>query len=654
MNIFQEISDIKSIVKNSVEKIYDLFNHQEMKTNSKIISRKSNDINFNEPNDTKKSLKNNEVSNNSIKEDKKYMKTNITFKINNYLSVLNKNKASTNEGNNATINTIEDDNSYLQKKFKKNKEYENNINNVYNLKKNKKELIKNSSNSNYIKNKTDIKLLSSKSYKEENIINNFNKDNDYLFFSHKKMPVKFQVNNYNNLKEDIKNKNEESNLNITDKSIIVNTKNKKNEINKENYIIRPTRISHINKECELTLTNEGINNQSKEIKNIYNSKNSSEKKKKYIFLKRAKTKNNGDIDVEKNKKKLIFSQNKSRTKYQLTNSRIKNFNLYSTRNEFYSNKKNNNIKEFNLKGNNIYINSLNKTKKNNTLSNLKKNKTKNKIIKDNKNTINSKNKNDENSNNLLNINNLLFSYMPHNYLSQKCQSENKLRFLENDFNKISRNKNRELSSSRFKKEDRIIDIEPKNIFISENKKNKEERNNQRKILKTLYDKKFPNKVYTNDIIKLFLLLNEYLINNNLLYDYNLFNNKNILNKISQNLSKYSSIDYPKEYDINIDNYINNIKIIQRNWRKYKIKKLLGKNEEIHELKKIVVNKYINKAGYKMKKIIGLFNSMIEDFKEIKNSDEINKMFYYIKHLIKRDLTSYEKNLIYKEFINNFK
>ena len=580
-----------------------------MKTNSKIISRKSNDINFNEPNDTKKSLKNNEVSNNSIKEDKKYMKTNITFKINNYLSVLNKNKASTNEGNNATINTIEDD---------------------------------------------DIKLLSSKSNKEENIINNFNKDNDYLFFSHKKMPVKFQVNNYNNLKEDIKNKNEESNLNITDKSIIVNTKNKKNEINKENYIIRPTRISHINKECELTLTNEGINNQSKEIKNIYNSKNSSEKKKKYIFLKRTKTKNNGDIDEEKNKKKLIFSQNKSRTKYQLTNSRIKNFNLYSTRNEFYSNKKNNNIKEFNLKGNNIYINSLNKTKKNNTLSNLKKNKTKNKIIKDNKNTINSKNKNDENSNNLLNINNLLFSYMPHNYLSQKCQSENKLRFLENDFNKISRNKNRELSSSRFKKEDRIIDIEPKNIFISENKKNKEERNNQRKILKTIYDKKFPNKVYTNDIIKLFLLLNEYLINNNLLYDYNLFNNKNILNKISQNLSKYSSIDYPKEYDINIDNYINNIKIIQRNWRKYKIKKLLGKNEEIHELKKIVVNKYINKAGYKMKKIIGLFNSMIEDFKEIKNSDEINKMFYYIKHLIKRDLTSYEKNLIYKEFINNYK
>ena len=32
---------------------------------------------------------------------------------------------------------------------------------------------------------------------------------------------------------------------------------------------------------------------------------------------------------------------------------------------------------------------------------------------------------------------------------------------------------------------------------------------------------------------------------------------------------------------------------------------------------------------------------------------INRMFYYLKNLIKRDLTTYEKNLIYKDFINNF-
>ena len=63
-----------------------------------------------------------------------------------------------------------------------------------------------------------------------------------------------------------------------------------------NYIIKPTRISHINKESEATLTNDIIDNQSKEIKNIFDSRNlnnnSSEKRKKYMFLKRTKTKNN--------------------------------------------------------------------------------------------------------------------------------------------------------------------------------------------------------------------------------------------------------------------------------------------------------------------------------------------------------------------------
>ena len=657
----QELSDIKSIVKNSVEKIYDLFSLQEMKNSSKIISKNSNDINFNELNDkneTKKGKQYNDINNNSPKEDKKYMKTNITFKINNYLSVLNKNKNTpTNELNNGTTNTIEDENSYLQKKLKKKVQIENSMkssNTVYNLKKNKKkELINNnSSNSNCIKNKTDIKIKPLKNNKKEKIINNVDKDDDYLLLTQKKNPSKYRINDYNSLNEDLKNQNEESNINITDKSIIVNTKNNKKEISKNNYIIKPTRISHINKESIVTITNEEIINQSKEIKNIYNSKNNSQKKKKYMFLKRTNRKNNGETEEEKKKKKMIFSQKKSKTKYELTNSnsRLKN-NLYSTRNEFYLNKKNDNyMKENNLKKNNLNTNASNKMKKNNISSNNKKNKT----IKENINNY-TKNKYNELSNNLLSMNNLLFSNTPHNYLSQKCQSENKLRFLENDFINVSRNKNRELSSSRINKESKIIDMEAKNIFNSENKKiKKEERKKIRNTLKKLYDKEFPNKVYTNDIIKLFLLLNEYIINNNLLYDYNSNNNRNILNQISQTLSKYSSIDYPKEFDINIDNYINNIKLIQRSWRKYKIKKLIGKNEEIHELKKIVVNRYITKSGYKMKKIIGLFNSLIEDFNDIKNSNEINRMFYYIKHLIKRDLTTYEKNLIYKEFINDFK
>ena len=100
-----------------------------------------------------------------------------------------------------------------------------------------------------------------------------------MFLTQKKNPSKYKINDYNSLNEDLKNKNEDSNINNTDKSIIVNTKNNKKEISKNNYIIKPTRISHINKESIVTITNEEIINQSKEIKNVCGSKNNSQKEK---------------------------------------------------------------------------------------------------------------------------------------------------------------------------------------------------------------------------------------------------------------------------------------------------------------------------------------------------------------------------------------
>ena len=213
---------------------------------------------------------------------------------------------------------------------------------------------------------------------------------------------------------------------------------------------------------------------------------------------------------------------------------------------------------------------------------------------------------------------------------------------------------KKMATTRINKDKIKINIlNNKKIFNLKRKANKSERNTARQSLQKIYNTQFPTKTLTNDIIKLFLLLNEYIINNNILPDYNLDNNKDILNKLSLFLSKYSSVDYPREFDINIDNYINKVKIIQRFWRKSKIKQILGNNDEIHELKKNVIDKYIKKAGFKIKKIIGLFNSILEDFNDIKNSEDINRMFYYIKNLVKRDLTQYEKNVLYKELINNF-
>ena len=185
-------------------------------------------------------------------------------------------------------------------------------------------------------------------------------------------------------------------------------------------------------------------------------------------------------------------------------------------------------------------------------------------------------------------------------LSKKCKSDNKLKIskkynnyknnketnpillnLENKV--ISRNSNSYASSiiNNCKKGNKILNL-------IEKKMAELERKNMRKTLKKIYDTPFPNKIVTNDIFKLFLLLNEYIINNNLLSDYNLNNNKGILNKLSEFLSNYSFIDYPKEYDINIDTYIKSVKTIQRAWRKKKVKQIIGRNEEIHEIKKIIV------------------------------------------------------------------
>ena len=749
----QELSDIKSIVKNSVEKINDLFNLKEMKDNSKLSSRKSNEIKsiknyFEKNNCNKNNIKtlikyDEDITNNSNKKlNKKIMKTNITFKINNYLNVLNKSKNCLNNAVNYRnyvnygiysdySNSKNNINNYLTQKNSTNdinntnitNVNSTNVNNTYlnntsnkghigqnlNLKKNnKKKDIKKKNISNYKSNIKSNILMGIKNKKLNTKINN-----EYLFLSPK---INKDKNKYYFFNDDLNGKNEEiNNNNLTEKSIVVNTRYKQNENNKKTYIIKPMKISHINNEIEPTITNE---NQSKDSKNKTNKSNksnksyNSEKRKKYIFLKRTKTKN--DINEEqdkKKKKKLIFSQKNSKKKYQLANSRINNYynnNFYNTGEGFYPKKidkynihyKSNGDNDVILNINDIndYLNRYNEFENNNNDSQQKvlNNKIDNELNynysksngKSNKSDIFSITKEDkgiQTSNIFENINNVLISpassgsgidseYKISHNLSKKCKSDNKLKiskkYNNNKNNKeanpillslenkgVSRNSNSYASSiiNNCKKGNKILNlIEKKNLFNSSNKKIAElERKNLRKTLKKIYDTPFPNKIVTNDIFKLFLLLNEYIINNNLLLDYNLNDNKGILNKLSEFLSYYSFIDYPKEYDINIDTYIKSVKTIQRAWRKKKVKQFLGGNEEIHELKKIMVNKYITKAGYKMKKIFGLFHSMIEDFNNIKNSDDINRMFYYVKNLIKRDLTIYEKNLIYKEFINNF-
>lgn len=180
--------------------------------------------------------------------------------------------------------------------------------------------------------------------------------------------------------------------------------------------------------------------------------------------------------------------------------------------------------------------------------------------------------------------------------------------------------------------------------------------NYHTIINKIYSKEFPhNNTKTNDILKLMLFLNEYLINNNLLKDYYLPANKKILNDYSKYLSSNISIDYPEQSDIDhskLDKVVNSTKIIQRAWRKAKIKKFIGKKNNInHELKKMVLNDYITRAGFKAKRILGLFNSTVESFVLLCNDNDANETLNTITKIIKGTNTECEKNILYKEYIN---
>ena len=185
--------------------------------------------------------------------------------------------------------------------------------------------------------------------------------------------------------------------------------------------------------------------------------------------------------------------------------------------------------------------------------------------------------------------------------------------------------------------------------------------NSTQILNQFYSKEFLSKIKTNDFLKLMLFLNEYIINNNLLDDYYIEKNRKILDDYSKFLiTKINFSKYPKEIDIVCDDMVNKIKIIQRNWRKIKVEKFLERKRliEENEMKKIVMNNYIEKAGYQTKKFFGIFHNLIEQFTVMekkndfsKKENNLNKSFYLVKKIMTKNLTNFEKNELYKDYIN---
>ena len=201
--------------------------------------------------------------------------------------------------------------------------------------------------------------------------------------------------------------------------------------------------------------------------------------------------------------------------------------------------------------------------------------------------------------------------------------------------------------------------EQKRMFKSKTQNHFNNTNNS-KILKQLYSKEFPKKIKANDILKLMFFLNEYIINYNLLDDYYLKKNKKLLNDYSKFLETKINLNYPNETDIVVDDFVNKTKIIQRNWRKLKVEKFLEKNklDKEKEIKNMIINNYIEKAGYKIKKFFGLFHNLIEQFILLDNKDcfdinknNINKCFNFLAKIITNNLSNYEKNELYRDYIN---
>ena len=80
---------------------------------------------------------------------------------------------------------------------------------------------------------------------------------------------------------------------------------------------------------------------------------------------------------------------------------------------------------------------------------------------------------------------------------------------------------------------------------------------------------------------------------------------------------------------------------------------MGEKNESQELKKMIINNYIQKNGYKVKKVIGLFNSLVEDFENLcVTNKDMSNMIYYISKIVNNSLTNFEEHLLYKDFINN--
>ena len=168
----------------------------------------------------------------------------------------------------------------------------------------------------------------------------------------------------------------------------------------------------------------------------------------------------------------------------------------------------------------------------------------------------------------------------------------------------------------------------------------------------VYSKEIPKNIKINDIFKMMIFYNEYILSK---MNFNQ-NEKRIMNSYSSFLiSKISEYENKKDIMNNseedeIFNQEKSAKIIQRKWRNYIVQKFIKEKKNINdELKKMIVYNFIEKEGFKSRKIIGNLNSSLDDFINLNQKDnfieEIRKIIYGFEN-------NDEKYKFYQKYIND--
>ena len=188
-----------------------------------------------------------------------------------------------------------------------------------------------------------------------------------------------------------------------------------------------------------------------------------------------------------------------------------------------------------------------------------------------------------------------------------------------------------------------------NAVTKDNKKSKPDVRQNITGSNNIYSKGFPKEANVDDIMKMMLFFNEYLMKNN----SSKFSKEDRINIITysnflcDHLIKNKPITQTKE-EILYEEKEKQCILIQRKWRKYKSKEFIKGSNINDEFRKMLISNFVEKEGFGIRKIIGMMNSSIDEFIKLKSKDIISEE---IVDIYKGNLSSSKKDTLYKGYIN---